>query len=61
MKRKRSLRTYVPCPVCGHKVCVQGAAIPGHGDHRFDLDGLRCPASGQGMLVVVEGLNREPA
>lgn len=61
MKRKRSLRTYVPCPVCGHQVGIQGAEIPPHRDHRFDLDGLRCPASQQGILDVVTRLNREPA
>lgn len=61
MKRKRSLRTYVPCPVCGHKVCLQGTLIPGHRDHRFDLPEARCPASGEGMVDVVAGLTREPA
>jgi hypothetical protein len=61
VQRKRSIRTYVPCPVCGHKVCLQGTRIPVHGDHRFDFPGMRCPASGEGMVDAVGRLTREPA
>lgn len=61
MKRKRSLRTYVPCPVCGWKISLRGTEIPRHRDDRFDSPIMNCPASGQGMLEVVDGLCREPA